>query len=94
MLMSLSAAHYHCYIYVTSKSPSMKKSSICTSIIYILAYSIHGGYPNKLLNHLTPLVTHLLILILMVSYLHTDDIALKSKNGWLVLFVAPYYVNL
>ena len=48
--------------------------------------------PNKLLNRLAPLVTHLVITILMVSDLQTDNVALKSKNVWLVLFVAPYNV--
>ena len=76
----------------TSKSLSMKKSCICMSIMYILyiqVYSIHGSYPNKLLNRLVPLVTHLLILMLMVSDLQTNDVALKSKNTWLVL---PYHI--
>ena len=96
--MSLSPVygHMHCYIHVTSKSQSMK-SCICTSIMCTLCiqvYSIHGGYPNKLLNCLVPLVTHLVILIVMVSDLQTDDVALKSKNAWLVLFVAPHHVYL
>ena len=84
MLMSLSAMHGHCYIHVTSKSLSMKKSCICVSIMYTLyiqVYPIHGGYPNnQLLNCLASLVTHLVIPILMVSNLQTDNIALKSKN--------------
>ena len=97
MLMSLSAVHAHCYILVTSKSLSMKKSCICMSISYvhIIMYryvSIRGGYLNKVLNRVVPLVTHLLIPILMVSDLQTDDVALKSKNAWLVLFVPPYHV--
>ena len=91
MLMSLSAVHAHCYILVTSKSLSMKKSCICMSIMY-RCISIRGGYLNKVLNRLVPLVTHLLIPILMVSDLQTDDVALKSKNAWLVLFVPPYHV--
>ena len=59
----------------------------------IQVYSICGSYPIKLLSHLVPLVTHLLILMLMVSDLQTDNIALKLKNAWLVLFVAPYQVH-
>ena len=46
---------------------------------------------HKLLNRLVTLVTHLLIPILMVSDLQTDTAALKSKNAWLVLFMAPYH---
>ena len=94
MLMS-SAVHGHCYVHLTSKSLSMKKSCICMSIMYTLyiqVYSIRGGYPNKLLNRLVSLVIHLVILILMVSGLQTDNVALQSKNAWLVLFVAPYHI--
>ena len=54
--------------------------------------SIRGGYSNKLLKRLVPLVTHLLIPILMVSDLQTNNVALKLKNAWLVLFVAPYHI--
>ena len=64
-------------------------------IIIMYRYiSIRGGYHNKLLNHLVPLVTHLLLPILMVSDLQIDDVVLKSiaKNAWLVLFVPPYHV--
>ena len=95
MLMSLSAVHGHCYIHVTSKSLSMKKSYICMSIMYTLyiqVYSIRGGYLNMLLNRLVPLVSHLLIPILMISSLQTNNVALQSKNAWLVLFVAPHHV--
>ena len=85
-----------CYIHVTSKSLSMKKSCICMSIsmytLYIQVYSIHGGYPKKLLNCLVLLVTHLVILMVMVSDLQTNDVSLKSKNTWLVLFVASHHV--
>ena len=49
--------------------------------------SNRGGYPNRLLNRLVPLVPHLLIPILMVSDLQTNDVALKSKNAWL----APHH---
>ena len=61
-------------------------------------YDVHTIYtgifnswllPEQLLNRLVPLVTHLLIPILMVSDLQTNTAALKSKNAWLVLFVAP-----
>ena len=78
-VISLSAVHGHCYIHVTSKSLSMEKSCVCISImytLYTLVYSIHGGYPNKLLNRLVPLVTHLVIPILMVFDLQIDNIAL------------------
>ena len=95
MLMSLSAMHGRYYILVTSKSLSMKKSCICMSIMYTLyiqVYSIRGDFPNKLLNCLVPLVTHLVIPILMVSDLQTNDVTLRSKNPWLVLFVAPCHV--
>ena len=49
----------------------MKKGRIYMSIMYkqllsIFLYLIHGSYPNKLLNHLVTLVTHLPILILMI----------------------------
>ena len=57
----------------------------------IQVYLIHGDYPKKLLNRLVPLVTHLVILMVMVSDLQTNDVALKSKNAWLVLFVEPYH---
>ena len=60
--------------------------------IYIQVYSIRGGYPKKLLNRLILLVTHLVILMVMVSNLQTDDVALKPKNAWLLLFVAPHHV--
>ena len=80
MLMSLSV-HGHCYILVTSKSQE---------------YSIRGDYPkplivcpNKLLNRLVTLVTHLVMPILIISDLQTNSVAPKSKNAWLVLFVAP-----
>ena len=82
-------------ILVTSKSLSMKKSCICMIIMYTLyiqIYSIHGGYPKKLLNRLVPLVTHLVIPMVMVSDLQNNDVALKLKNAWLILFVAPYHV--
>ena len=56
-------------------------SILCTHYLCIYRYiSIRGGYHNKLLNHLIPLVTHLLLPILMVSDLQTDDVVLKSKN--------------
>ena len=35
-------------------------------LLSIFLYLIHGSYPNKLLNHLVTLVTHLPILILMI----------------------------
>ena len=96
LLMSLSAVYGHCYILVTSKSLGMEKSCICMSIIYTLqtqVYSIHGGYPKKLLNRLVPFVTHLVIPMVMVSDLQTDEVALKSKNVWLVIFMAPHHVS-
>ena len=91
MQMSLSAVHGRYYILVTSKSLSMKKSCICMSIMYTLYIQVYSirDFPNKLLNCLVPLVTHLVIPMLMVSDLQTDDVALKSNNAWLVLFMAP-----
>ena len=93
--MSLAAVHGHYYILVNSKSLSMMKSCICMSIMYTLyiqVYSICGDFPNNILNCLVPLVTYFVIPLLMASDLQTDDVALKSKNAWLVLFVAPCHV--
>ena len=50
----------------------------------------HSGYSNKLVNHPVPLVTHLLIPILMVLDVQTEN-ALKTKNTWLVSFVSSYH---
>ena len=47
----------------------------------------HDDYPNKLLNRFIPLVTHLLIPILIDLDMWIENLALKSKNAWLVLFV-------
>ena len=41
-------------------------SIIYKQLLSIFLYLIHGSYPNKLLNHLVTLVTHLPILILMI----------------------------
>ena len=60
--------------------------------LYIQVYSIRGGYSNKLLSHLVPLVMHLVIPILLEFDLQTNHVALKLNNAWLVKFVAPHHV--
>ena len=82
------------YTICTQSSYSILHTTLphVTYTLYIQVYSIRGNFPNKLSNRLVPLVTHLVIPILMVSDLQTDDVALKSKNAWLVLFVAPCHV--
>ena len=89
-----------CYGTCHFKPPSMKSCIYAqghTSIIWvhtisklaILLHLTHGDYPNKLLNQFIPLVTHLLIPILIDLEVWTENLALKSKNAWLVSFVLP-----
>ena len=59
------------------------------SMLAILLHLTNGDYPNKLLNQFIPLVTHLLIPILIDLDAWTENLALKSKNAWLVSFVSP-----
>ena len=84
------------YIHVTFKVVSIKKSCICMSIIYTQylyrQYScIHFMVvTNKLSYNPVPLVTHLLIPILMVLDVQTNNFASNQKSAWLVSFVSPY----
>ena len=70
------AGPYEYYVHTISK-------------LAILLHLTHGDYPNKLLNQFIPLVTHLLIPILIDLDVWTENLALKSKNAWLVSFVSP-----
>ena len=95
MLMSLSAvitAVGTCHFSVTKYEEALHLYEYhvhTISMMAILLHLTHGDYPNKLLNQFIPLVTHLLIPILIDLDVWTENIALKSKNAWLVSFVSP-----